>query len=100
MGIQKYRFDTTGTQETNGSIPLYTQWMGGPSLAGIRNCPCDDGARRTVYITGEPDTWFSLPAAVSVKGKRRKGFVTVATVDNMDTGDRQGFTFTFNRSES
>lgn len=94
MGIQKYRFDTIGTTEPNGSIPLHTDWIGGPSLAGIRQCPCSDGATRTVYVQGEPDTWFSIPAACMIKGKRRNGYVSMQTVDDMQTGDRLGYRFT------
>lgn len=41
---------------------------------------CRDGVTRSAVITGHPDTWFSLPAAVqvSVAGKRRTvaGFLT------------------------
>lgn len=99
MGLQKYRFDETGDTEPNGSVPLYSKWFGGPSLAGIRNCPCSDGVTRTVYITGEADTFFSMPACVAVKGKRRKGFITVQTVGDMDTGDKLGYRFTFNRDQ-
>lgn len=85
MGIQKYRFDRAGQRSTNGSVPLYTDWMGGPSLAGIRNCPCPDGVARTVYITNDPDTFFSIPARVMKKGKVYNGFVSV---------DDDGYIFT------
>lgn len=87
MGIQRYRFDKTGEPQPNGAIPLYTVWMGGPSLAGIRNCPCDDGVRRTVYIMAEADTYFTQPAAVAVNGRTRRGFVT---------SSEAGLSFTFN----
>jgi len=76
MGLQKYRFDQVDGPEPNGSIALRTVWMGGPSLAGVRNCPSDDyEGVRTVYITGEPDTYYSTPAAVSIKGKTVRGWV-------------------------
>ena len=76
MGLQKYRFDITGEPEPNGSIELRTDWLGGPSLAGVRNCPCPDGKPRMVYVRGEPDTMFTIPAACSIKGKRQSGYLT------------------------
>lgn len=73
--MQRYRFDRDGTPAPNGSIPVYSEWMFGPSLAGIRKCPCEDGKARTVYIQREPDTLFSIPAAARIAGKYTKGFV-------------------------
>lgn len=75
MGIQKYRADIVGDPDKNGAIPYYTKWVGGPSLALIRNCPTPFGTR-TVYIQGEPDTFFSQPAACVVKGKTVHGYIT------------------------
>jgi hypothetical protein len=37
---------------------------------------CADGVRRTAWIAGEADTFFSIPARVKVKGKTVAGFVT------------------------
>lgn len=37
---------------------------------------CEDGRRRYARITGEPDTFFSIPASVQVKGKTVSGFIT------------------------
>ena len=77
MGLQKYRADVAGEPSPNGAVPYYTNWVGGPSLALIRNCPNNAGlSPRTVYVTGEPDTFFSVPAACSYKGKRLVGFLT------------------------
>ena len=36
---------------------------------------CADGEKRKARITGEADTFFSVPAVVRVSGKRIKGFV-------------------------
>jgi hypothetical protein len=74
MGLQKYRFDIT-EPAANGVIVLRSDWMGGQPISGLRNCPCGDYGRRTVYVTGEPDTQFSIPAAISVKGKRVRGWI-------------------------
>lgn len=78
MSIQKYRADEAGPAQANGGVPYYTKWIGGPTLALIRNCKIENlsiGAR-TVYITGEPDTWTSIPAACRYRGKRVVGYVT------------------------
>lgn len=98
MGLQKYRADEEGEKNTNGSVAWYSKWVGGPSLALIRNCPVkfrlmDQGvpvseetiAPRTVYITSEPDTMFSTPAACRYKKKDIRGYVKFET--------DQGFTF-------
>jgi len=78
MGLQKYRADKAGDKQSNGGIPYYTNWMGGPTLALIRNCKIEniDLLPRTVYVRGEPDTWFSIPAACVSKGKTITGYIT------------------------
>ncbi len=83
MGLQKYRADGAGEREQNGSVPWYTNWMGGPTLALVRNCPTPMGPR-TVYVKGEPDTWFSVPAACT----HRK-----ATVQGWLSRDEDGWKF-------
>jgi hypothetical protein len=53
--------------------------LGGPSLARINNCRLANlqgDMRATVYIIGEPDTYFSIPAVCSLFGCRVKGYVT------------------------
>lgn len=37
---------------------------------------CQDGKRRTAWISGEADTYFSIPARVKVHGRTVSGFVT------------------------
>jgi hypothetical protein len=68
MASLKFRVDTEEVNE-HGQTVGYTRWMGGPTLARIIGAVCDDNQRRTAYITGEPDTFFSVPARVNV-GKR------------------------------
>lgn len=76
MGLQKYRADYSEKQ-ADGSVRWFTKWLGGPSLAKIENCQIHQSdIRRTVYITGEPDTYFSQPAACRMKGKTAKGYIT------------------------
>lgn len=79
MGLQKYRADYTKDAYPNGAIPHYCNWVGGPTLAKLERCPTGQGLRM-VYITGEADTFFSLPAACKVKGKTVRGFVTFSEV--------------------
>ena len=83
--MQKYRADTNKTQ-SDGAKLWFAQWMGGPTLAKINNCRLESlqgDMRRTVYITGEPDTWFSLPAICKIAGCRVKGYVTGDDDGNM-----------------
>ena len=84
MGLQKYRADKAGDKQKNGGTPYYSNCLGGPSLALIRNCPisnliCGTGkallSPRTVYIQGEADTFFSIPAACAYKGQTIKGWI-------------------------
>jgi hypothetical protein len=85
MGLQKFRADEEHAPYANGGRPFYTRWMGGPSLALVRNCPTMFGPR-TVYATGEADTYFSLPAACTVRGRWVRGFLTFD--DGPDNGAR------------
>jgi hypothetical protein len=73
--LQKYRADEIGKTDDNGAIPCYARWMGGPTLALVRNCPTPFGPR-TVYVSGEPDTYFSIPAVCKVRGMRITGYIT------------------------
>ena len=76
--MQKYRADASETQADN-AIVWRANWIGGPSLAKIENCRLENLAgdmRRTVYITGEADTYFSIPAICKLAGARVKGYVT------------------------
>ena len=76
--MQKYRADTSEKQ-ADGAVVWYSQWMGGPSLAKINNCCLENLAgdmRRTVYVTGAADTWFSAPAATRIMGCRVNGYIT------------------------
>jgi len=68
MASLKFRVDTEETNIHGQTVGL-TVWMGGPSLARVKGAVCEDGQQRTAYVTGEPDTWFSIPARVNV-GKR------------------------------
>ena len=78
MAWQKYRADTSKTQ-TDGAVAWSAQWMGGPSLARVNNCRLANLAgdmRRTVYVTGDADTWFSIPAVCKIAGATVRGYLT------------------------
>lgn len=87
MGLQKFRADEAGATFENGSQPFYARWMGGPTLALIRNCPTPFGPR-TVYVKGEADTYFTIPAKCRVRKTIYHGYLM------FETG--QGWTFRCN----
>lgn len=74
----KYRSDKAEPQ-SDGAIVWHTIWMGGEPISKIENCRLATLAgdmRRTVHVTGEADTWFSIPAETSIAGCRLKGYIT------------------------
>ena len=76
--MQKYRADESTTQN-DGAIVWSAKWLGGPSLSKIENCRLENMAgnmRRTVYVIGEADTAFSIPAVCKLAGKRIRGYLT------------------------
>lgn len=76
--MQKYRADTATVQPDDATV-WYAEWVGGPTLAKITNCRLVDLAgdmRRTVYITGEPDSWWTIPAICKIQGRRVRGYVS------------------------
>jgi hypothetical protein len=79
MGLQKYRVDIEGGKQPNGGTPCYAQWMGGPTLALVRDCVIEnlELEPRTVYVQGEADTWFSIPAACRFRGRTITGYLTM-----------------------
>lgn len=78
MSLQKYRADEAGPPDANGATPHYALWIGGPTLAKVTLCPSRRNIipPRTVYVTGEPDTWFSHPAATRYRGRTIRGYLT------------------------
>lgn len=83
--MQKYRADRA-TKQGDGATLWHAEWMGGPSLAKIDNCQLANMSgdmRRTVYITGEADTYFSIPAVCKLAGCRVRGYVTSDDNDNL-----------------
>ena len=45
-------------------------------LVKVKNALCADGKRRVATITGQPDTFWTVPAKVKCKGKTVSGFLT------------------------
>lgn len=80
--VQKYRADRAEKQQDGASV-WYADWMGGATVSRINECRCANllgpngvDMRSTVYVTGEADTFFSIPAVTSIKGCRVRGYVT------------------------
>ncbi len=71
----------------NGSVAVMSP---GPwsHLVGVKHCMCSDGKARRVYGIGTPDTMFSAPGKVKVRGKTVTGFITC---------DEKGYTFHSNK---
>ena len=61
----------------------YIPRWGSETLESV-DAVCSDNHVRRVHVTGEPDTWFSLPARVTVAKKTVTGFLTT---DEESTGD-------------
>ena len=78
MGLQKYRSDKETIQDDGAKI-WHTKWLGGPSLSKVENCRITSlhgEPRATVYVQGEPDTFFSIPAKFYLFGKVVTGYLT------------------------
>jgi hypothetical protein len=78
MSLQKYRADVS-TKQSDNAIVWRARWMGGEPLSKINNCrivTLVGEPRATVYITSEPDTFFSVPAKFVFRGKTLNGYVT------------------------
>lgn len=76
--LQKYRADYAGDVAPNGAVEWMARWMGGPTLALVRKCPVhltvmgQKVSPRTVYITGDADSFFTIPAACQVRINGRR----------------------------
>lgn len=67
----------TFTRTLNDGTEQVTRYLGPWRIAvSTTNVLCSDGKRRTVRYVGEPDTFFTHPCRVSVKGKTVSGFVS------------------------
>lgn len=73
----------------NGAVVYYTPGAF-RSLSRIENCPCDDNKRRTVHITGEPDTAYTTPACTKANGKTVSGYISMDSgiADDSKAGPR------------
>lgn len=72
-----YHIDPNSSQTNEHNQVLYFSHFPFRSLAKVTNVPCADGKNRVARITGEPDTYFSVPARVHVGAKTVTGFVYV-----------------------
>jgi hypothetical protein len=58
-------------------------------LIAVKHCPCEDGRVRLVKEIGTPDTYWTAPGRIHVKGRTVTGFVSC---------DEEGYTFHANKS--
>jgi len=77
--MQIFRADRSEPQK-DGATLWFADWAyGSPQLSKIENCRLDNmigDQRATVYIQGDADTFFSIPAKCSFKGVGVRGYVT------------------------
>jgi len=79
MGLQKFRADKFDKQSDGAEIGV-SEWLGGPTVSLVRNCRLanlEGNMRRTVYATGDPDTFFSIPAVTVIAGCHVNGHLTL-----------------------
>lgn len=69
-----YFYAHTSTDLGNGQVVWHSRHR---SLAKVDGAICQDGVARVARCTGEPDTFFSVPAAVKVKGVSVAGYLIV-----------------------
>lgn len=60
-------------------------------LLKVKNVPCTDGKTRTATITGEPQTFSTIPARVHAHGKTVSGFLTMSPT--YKEGVKEGYIF-------
>jgi hypothetical protein len=74
----KYRADYS-EQLPGGSLAWFSRWVGGPTLAKVENCHWETlqgDVLVTAFVSGEADTYFSIPAYCHFKGCRVRGYLT------------------------
>lgn len=78
----------------NGSESVMSRgpWL---QLLAVRKALCDDGVARHAVVTGQPDTAWTVPAMVRVRGKSVTGFLTMAETYKDET--LEGYVFHANK---
>jgi len=78
----------------NGSESILSH---GPfaQLLKVKNAICEDNKPRIATITGQPDTFFSIPASVKAQGKTITGFLSMAPTYKPNV--LEGYIFTANK---
>jgi len=74
--MQVFRADQSERQRDEAKVWYAMPWH---VMAKVENCRLENLAgdmRRTVYATGHPDTFFSIPAVCKVAGCRVRGYLT------------------------
>jgi hypothetical protein len=60
-------------KEQRATMVYYGPWL---LPIACKHVLCTDGKRRYARITGDPDTYFSIPASVQVQGSTVSGYIT------------------------
>lgn len=61
------------------------------------NVLCSDGKRRTVQLSGEPDTFFSIPGHVKVR-KDGKSYTIVGFITSDSDGDIKFYPYQYRKN--
>jgi len=56
---------------------------------------CADGVIRAARLAESPDTFFSTPASIRIKGRTITGYMSVEGIDQLSTCDRSQTVFAF-----
>ena len=78
----------------NGSEPVFScgPWA---QLIAVRKALCDDDVARYARVIGQPDTAWTIPARVNVRGKSVTGFLTMTETYKDKT--EEGYAFHANK---
>lgn len=79
--------------DTKFAIVVEQKLFGYYRVFAVKHCMCEDGKRRYARVTSEPDTFFSLPASVTVRGKSVSGFISL-----LQDGDYQFTAYTYGKN--
>jgi hypothetical protein len=74
----KYRCDVSERQ-SDDSVIWSAKWLGGPTIAKVENCRIDSLSgnwRVNAHVSGDADTYFSIPAYCYIKGIKVRGYLT------------------------
>ncbi len=72
----RYYYDRSNATKYANGATIYRTGAPFSSIARGENVPCEDGVLRTFHTGSEPDTMWTVPGWVYVKGKTVRGFLS------------------------